>query len=180
MKNLITLILFLTLYGCGGASTEITTDTAVAAVDVTVNNIPNSQQFESQPVVIDFFKNKTLLSGTANRLIFLDENIIKVEFERYYDGSNRIYSISGIYKIDNGSIEVKWDDSNTVSWLNTWGECGLQTVRQSETFSNHFDLNNQTKCITVNTTFRQSFYAGQRCGNEDKNENNSYEFYLNQ
>lgn len=47
MKNLITLILFLTLYGCGGASTEITTDTAVAADDVASSSVtPLSQTIE--------------------------------------------------------------------------------------------------------------------------------------
>ena len=47
MKSLISLILFLTLYGCGGASTEITTDTAVAADDVASSSVtPLSKTIE--------------------------------------------------------------------------------------------------------------------------------------
>ena len=47
MKYLILFLLFLTLYGCGGASTEITTDTALAAVDVASSSVtPLSQTIE--------------------------------------------------------------------------------------------------------------------------------------
>jgi len=48
MKNLIIFLLFLTLYGCGGASTEITTDTAASAkVDAVYSpNTPITQTIE--------------------------------------------------------------------------------------------------------------------------------------
>lgn len=120
------------------------------------------------------------LSGTVHQLLFTDDKNISITFERYYDGNWNKHSINGVYTIvNNSTIKVDWLDNNTISWLNTWGECGLQTVNQSHSFSEILSYNNSSNCILVKTLFKQSFYAGTRCGGEDKTENGNFEFCLN-
>lgn len=180
--KIFTLFLFITLLSCNN-SNEIPDNQEPARVDTqTLSNAPKEADLESQPVRVveenHFFKNKTLTSGTAHRMIFSNKNKIKIELDRFYDGSEKTYSITGKYEYIDGKLKVTWNKTNTISWLNTWGECGLQTVRQSHSFSNILDITNSSNCIRVNTKFKQSFYEGQRCGNEDKDQDDFFEFCL--
>jgi hypothetical protein len=160
------------------------TESSIVA-DTTAIPVETVSSSEVNPILtqtldVKTFSGKTFLSGTAHQLFFEDDENVSITFERYYDGSWGKHSINGKYSIvGENQIKVNWIETNTVSWLNTWGECGMQTVNQSESFSNVLSYNTSLNCVSVNTTFNQSFYAGNRCGNEDKTDNRSYEFCLN-
>ena len=180
--KIINIFLFITLLSCNN-SNEMSDNHETTKVDTqSISNTPNDDDLGAKPLHIVeenyFYKNKTLTSGTANRMIFSDNNKISIEFDRFYDGSEKTYSITGKYENKDGRLFVTWNKTNTISWLNTWGECGLQTVRQSHSFNNILDIINTSNCIKVNTKFKQSFYEGQRCGNEDKESDYFYEFCL--
>jgi hypothetical protein len=122
----------------------------------------------------DFFINHTFNSGNANQISFTDNKTV-ISLERYYNGSNKFYLIEGSYEIySDNSIKIKWKESNTISFLNTFGATcgGLQTVIQSYIFSDIIIFDNSNKSLNMNCTFKQSFYEGTRCGNEEKQEDN--------
>lgn len=143
-------------------------------------NLPTAVDTPKPKIDLAFLVGKTFLSGTVHQLKFINSKKLSITFERYYDGSWGKHTIVGEYELLNESdLKVHWSESNTISWLNTWGECEMQTVKQSESFSDLLTLNINNRCITISSVFQQSFYAGNRCGNEDKTTNGSYEFCLN-
>jgi hypothetical protein len=128
---------------------------------------------------IQVLQNRVFLSGTAHQLRFLSNNILSITFERYYDGAFSDYTIRGKYKFDgNSQLIVNWIGGNDISFLNTWGECGLQTVRQTYSFDDKLFINEDMKCINANSTFSQSFYAGNKCGNENKTNRSEFKFCI--
>jgi len=122
-----------------------------------------------------FFENHTFNSGTWSQIIFKDDKI-KISLENYYNGANRVYTIEGTYQLSsNNSINIKWMGSNTISFKNIRGATcgGLQEVNQSYIFSDFLKLDKNKQTFYINCTFKQTFSAGTRCGNEDKLENST-------
>lgn len=181
-KRIKTILLSYLLLSCSQSyesqNAIVVADTTSISVDTVLTSDVNT--FSNQFLDVQKLSRKKFFSGTVHELFFENDKNISITFERYYDGRCDKYKISGKFSIPIGDkIKIECNDTNTISWLNTWGECGLQTVNQSESFSDILSFNNSSNCVSVNTIFRQSFYAGNRCGNETKNQNNTYEFYLN-